>query len=1185
MKQLFYLILFFPLIALAQSTDQNYIKTTTYKQLTATAIANPTAIQAQVGITYFDGLGRPMQQIAVGQSGTGNNIVTPITYDMYGRQAIEYLPIPTTNNSLNYTDNTQLTAGSNLYYDNNFGTDGAYRFSEKAFESSPLNRVFEQAAPGADWALGNGHTIKMEYHTNSGSDVKLYIATANYNSITQVYDVVISVGATPNYLPSTLYKSIVKDENWTSGLLNTTEVYKNKEGQVVLKRTYNQLDNGAVENYDTYYIYDQFGNLSLVVPPKAVDPLDSTTRNNLCYQYKYDSRNRLVEKKLPQKNWEFIVYDKLDRVVATGPVFSPFGSGVSGWSVTKYDAFSRPVLTGWYTNGVINSTSRKVLQGTYNGTVINLVKGSSTVDNIPVGYAATTLPSGFKLLTVNYYDDYAFPDGPTSTSFPTGSNNIYEVFYNNSDKKPKGMATGSWIRVLISESSTVGEKSYILYDKKGRPVKSYSTNHLNGYTSTETKLDFIGKPIFTVTKFMREAGSNPVELREDFTYDAQDRLLTHVHEIVGQMQPELLAQNEYDELGQLIKKNVGGNDISGAMSLQKVDYSYNIRGWLKEINNVDELSIEEPRDLFAFKINYNQPENTLGGQIEELYNGNISETLWKTDSDDLERSYGYQYDKLNRLSKANYQKLGYETGSYDETIQYDKNGNITGLQRNGYVDSDNQGMTYPIDDLIYTYDNNNMSNRLLSVYDASVSLDGFKDGNTSGNDYDYDDFGNMTQDLNKNIRTITYNHLNLPVITDLNTPERNNIKYLYNALGVKLGKTVVEQDGAIITQTDYLSGFQYLDDKLQFFPTAEGYVSVTDEEYYNYVYNYKDHLGNIRLSYTFEEQEQALRILEENHYYPFGLKHSYNTEHYDFKYDDNQNIFVVIEEVERNKFQYKYNGKEYQDELNLNLYDYGARNYDPALGRWMNIDPLAEKYFWTSPYNYVNNSPIASFDPDGMDVYFVNDKGEFTLALREKGKDRLYATTTDVLGITKIKDWFVTKGAEAGGGITIDTKGLLEQLTSFNKDAKYLMFSTTVNNVNNAEDDMLNLFHYVANNTNVEFSLNFYNKEGKALITLGTYQQQNFSPGPESYGIDFKSVTKKYHNHPRDASFTSDYTEEKSMGDLGKYKGGDALNAINKKVNFPNYVFFPKSTNLYNVTQYGIELIKKINNNAKNLKK
>src|SRR5690606_28971818 len=162
---------------------------------------------------------------------------------------------------------------------------------------------------------------------------------------------------------------------------------------------------------------------------------------------------------------------------------------------------------------------------------------------------------------------------------------------------------------------------------------------------------------------------------------------------------------------------------------------------------------------------------------------------------------------------------------------------------------------------------------------------------------------------------------------------------------------------------------------------------------FNYVYNYVDHLGNIRLSYTKDPVSNELDILEENNYYPFGLKHKvYGGIKKDYLKEESGNggggairPGLVIE----SPYNYKYNGKELQDELGLGLYDYGWRNYDPALGRWMNIDPLAETSRKWSPYTYTYNNPLRFIDPDGMQGDDVILKG----ALKDEAFSQLQSST------------------------------------------------------------------------------------------------------------------------------------------------------------------------------------------------
>jgi RHS repeat-associated protein len=927
----------------APSSDQNYIITKTYKKATSTVFTAPTPDQAKVDITYFDGLGRPMQSIANQQSNSGKDIVTFVEYDGLGRQVKDYLPFKSTTANMAYDPNSK--AGITAYYGTPNPTQNGNpnleattnAFSEKQLESSPLNRVLQQAAPGNDWAMANNHTIKMDYQTNIG-DVKLFKATATWDANLGLYDIAFVNGAgTTFYDVNQLYKTITYDENSTLPLTESagsTVEFKNKEGQVVLKRFY---DNSIA--HDTYYVYDNFGNLTYVIPPKADAAITTAVLNDLCYQYKYDSRNRLVEKKLPGKQWEFIVYDKLDRQVATGPAASPFSDLTTvGWLITKYDAFSRPVYTGWMTSTAATTAGRKTLQDAQNSATLTVISESKqttgTIDGIAAYYTNTVAPTAFKLLSVNYYDNYTFPSTP-AIAIPASVESQTTL----TTTQVKGLTTASWNRVSTTSTATLGETSATFYDAKARPVRQHTTNFLGGYTYVDSKLEaFSGQLQYTMTRHKRLSTDTELLTKDAFTYSAQDRLLTQTNQINGGT-IEVIANNTYDELGQLVSKKVGN---TMAAPVQKVDYIYNVRGWLTNVNDVNTLAIlGDPKDLFAFKINY----NGIADVTKKLYNGNISQTFWASDNTDKTiKNYIYSYDKLNRLKTA----TDNTTFFNEDNIVYDKNGNITKLKRNGQLVASpsiatpaNYGL---MDDLTYSYDG---GNKLQIVSDLGNEIYGFKDDVTgagvvdTSTDYSYDVNGNMLTDVNKGITNIIYNHLNLPTKIVLST---GNIVYLYNAAGQKVQKIVTTTSPASVITTDYLGGYQYNNAVLKFFPTAEGYVEPVAGSY-KYVYQYKDHLGNIRLSY-----DKMLVIQEENNYYPFGLKHiGYNG----------------VASSTNDALKYKYNGKELQDELGLAMYDYGARNYDPALGRFMNIDPAAEVSRRWSPYNYAYNNPLYFVDPDG----------------------------------------------------------------------------------------------------------------------------------------------------------------------------------------------------------------------------
>ena len=164
-----------------------------------------------------------------------------------------------------------------------------------------------------------------------------------------------------------------------------------------------------------------------------------------------------------------------------------------------------------------------------------------------------------------------------------------------------------------------------------------------------------------------------------------------------------------------------------------------------------------------------------------------------------------------------------------------------------------------------------------------------------------------------------------------------------------------------MTTTKYAGNFIYEQasggEELKFFNHPEGYVQPNGTGGFDYVYQYKDHLGNVRLSYSDSngngDIDASTEIVEENNYYPFGLEHKgYNN---------------VVNGTE-NKY-LTYNGKEFDESLNLNTFDLGARHMDPALGRFMVIDPMADFFNNQSPYAVANNNPVGNVDYYGFGIW------------------------------------------------------------------------------------------------------------------------------------------------------------------------------------------------------------------------
>ncbi|WP_448698196.1 DUF6443 domain-containing protein [Mucilaginibacter sp. AW1-3] len=870
------------------SSDQNYVQT----MVPRVPITDPSTLSSKntcevmESVQYFDGLGRLAQTVQVkGAPSADKDIVSLTAYDPFGREAIKYLPYASATADGSYKA-TGFSDQWNYYDSPPTGVAPNYfPASQTMFDSSPLSKAVEQGFPGDAFQPGayatddGGHTVKTErgYNTATGDRaVRMYLAGPGTGS-----ERVLS--SSGNYPLNQLYLTITKNENWSSGKSGTAEEYKDKEERVVLKRIWQDESTPL----STYYVYDDMGNLSFVLPPGS--HADSATPSgalfdNFCYQYRYDARKRLVEKKIPGSGWQYTVYNLLDQVVATQDNNQRINNE---WIITKYDTLRRAVVTGIWTNTntAISPSSLKALVDTH---------GLSELRDNAQTYGYTlnqSYPTSLDtILSINYYDDYNISGLP------------YDHHTENSTMT-KGLETAGRINVL-GTTELLWSANY--YDDLGRTTHNYNQHYLNGssnlntanYDHNSTSYDFSGSPINIVREHYINNSGTPsltVALKDSLAYDHLGRKRQSWSKI-NSGQQILLSQVDYNEIGQMQTKHLHSEN-NGTSFLQDVSFDYNVRGWLTDIGS----------SKFSMNIAYN---TGLVTAATPQYNGNIAEMSYRGDYSGS-KGFSYTYDAINRLTNA-----VSSDGALNEAVAYDGMGNITSLNRSGASPAS----------LSYTYASSNQSNQLTSV----------TNGGSSFRNYAYDANGNATSDGGS--QAINYNSLNLPVKVTQGATVKST--YTYNAAGIKIRN--IGTDGT----WDYDNGIVYQNNAISFIQTEEGRASRNPSDgTYRYEYNLKDHLGNTRVSFD-KGTDGSARVIQEDEYYAFGLRKQGG---YDLS----------------NNNRYLYNGKEIQTDL-ANQYDYGARFYDPVIGRWTSVDPLAEDYNHLTPYNYVENNPILMTDPDGM---------------------------------------------------------------------------------------------------------------------------------------------------------------------------------------------------------------------------
>lgn len=445
---------------------------------------------------------------------------------------------------------------------------------------------------------------------------------------------------------------------------------------------------------------------------------------------------------------------------------------------------------------------------------------------------------------------------------------------------------------------------------------------------------------------------------------------------------------QYDELNRL-------SSIIRPVSVGNISYKYDIHGWTTHIET----------GSFKEQLYY------ADGLGKPCFNGSISSMKWSDNSYNQLRGYRFYYDKLNRLVDAIYgEQPGLDNGidRYNEHMEYDLNGNIIGMQRNGKMQN---GLYGNIDNLHFSLNGNQLStvsddaDKLLN--EGALDFNGVANGQS---EYKYNNSGSIISDTGRGIAMIEYDNNNDPY--RIQFTNGNVVRYIYSSEGKKLrtiyytampnltvavGTThqLTNSEIQSVDSTDYLLNGNLLlkngrIDKYLFgggycqaykyficsikprMPTWEDSAdSITikkilddyrktvaewantneanelKDEFY-FLYFNKDHLGSNR-----EIVNENGIISQITNYYPFGTP-----------FCDN------VSTINSDNQPFKYNGKEFDKMYGLNTFDYGGRQYNSIVPTWDRIDPLAEKHYNVSPYVYCEDNPINAVDPDGRDRQF-----------------------------------------------------------------------------------------------------------------------------------------------------------------------------------------------------------------------
>ena len=809
------------------------------------------------------------------------------------------------------------------------------------------------------------YAFKQNYYDDADHIVREDVAGNNWHAhsahnecsyeTNTLSDKVIRYDADPiakSYYPEgCLEKESAKDADG-----NEVVIFKDLDGNTILERR---------NQGDTYYVYDKLGQLRYILSPQYQEKEDLAA---YAYQYDYDECGNLVRKTLPGSQYTQYWYDK-EGLLAYEQDALLRDKGL--YRFYLYDRFDRVVLVGTTTscNTNIKNAKNDVSFSSQNGGIAN--SGYSFYGNT----SNFSKGSNVSLEKAYYYDSYGFLSGAFKDDFAPIS------------PSQKGGCNDLLAGSIIKTSNGQFLFTVNSYDPKGNLINT-STKGLKGYTSKVSNTYSLTNKLVTSDAELDVKYGELLKISLTNEYSTRNNLLISKKLILSHgegTESSSTLNYMYDatnRLSQIVRPEQYGN----------VSYSYDVHGWPVKIES----------NSFKEELSYSDGVGT------PCYNGNISSLKWSNSNYSEKRGYKFHYDRLNRLTEANYgegESLSNAGDNFKESVNYDLNGNITSLERHGKKQDGTYGV---IDKLNVSLNGNQIVNISDAadkiVYEGALDFEPASDGISSCK---YNDFGALISDTGRGITMIEYDNNKNPIRIQFSNG--NVTKYIYSAEGTKL-RTIYytampninvpdgcthELDASEIQTTDSLDFLMegnliLKNGRINKYLFEGGYCEAYNQDMciakpappFSWFEDGSDSEISEEEQKAYEERREewskaveALNATDDFNFYYYNKDHlGNNREVIDFRGKICQVInyypfgtpFSDQSTTLQADFQpYKYNGKEFDMMHGLNTYDYGARQYNPIVPTWDRIDPLCENFGYMSPYNYCLDNPVNTTDQDG----------------------------------------------------------------------------------------------------------------------------------------------------------------------------------------------------------------------------